>query len=122
MNRTNNTLGRLRTVLTHIAELAETHQCRAIINECDDALTWMAERNAPPTPREAEFLGYLRNWEKGNREYGPSYRELMAMLGLASLSGLQRLVIQCERKGLIERDPFHSRSLRLTRSAMFATY
>jgi len=66
------------------------------------------------TRKEHELLEFLRAFiaEHG---YAPSYDEMRTHLGLASKSGVNRLVVSLERQGRICREKDHPRSIRETR-------
>lgn len=64
------------------------------------------------TPREQECLAYIRE-HIAQREFSPSYDEIAARLGVASKSGVHRLVISLVAQGLITSRPNSKRSIAL---------
>lgn len=64
--------------------------------------------------RASDILDTIEDF---GREYGypPTIRELMERVGLRSTSAVHYHLGQLERKGLLSRDPKHSRGLRVNR-------
>lgn len=64
------------------------------------------------TPQQDRALGFIRGYiaETG---LSPSYSDICKGLGISSKSGVHRLVHGLAKRGLIEIDPEHSRSIRL---------
>lgn len=64
----------------------------------------------PATDRQLEVLAAIKRLtaEKG---YAPTMRELMAACGLASTFGMSCHLDALEKRGLIRRTPFTSRSI-----------
>ncbi len=65
-----------------------------------------------PTPRQAEVLQYLRSFiaEHG---YAPSMTEIGDHFGIRSKNAVNDHLVALEKKGLIEREPFKSRAIRI---------
>jgi excisionase family DNA binding protein len=72
------------------------------------------------TPRQAVVLGLIRGTIAATGE-SPSFRELAAALGCASLNAIADHLAALERKGLIERAPTEPRGIRLTDAGRAAT-
>lgn len=64
------------------------------------------------TARARELLVYL-----SERDTCPSFEEMQAALGLASKSGVYRLIEQLERRGYIRRQPGMARSIEIIQRA-----
>lgn len=64
------------------------------------------------TKRQADLLAFLRQHQAAHG-YGPSFDEMMVALGLASKSGIFRLLGGLENRGLIRRQPNRARSVLL---------
>lgn len=64
------------------------------------------------TKRQAELLKFIREYH-ARHGMTPTYREMLAALGLASLSGIHRIVSGLEERGHIRRLPAHGRSIAL---------
>lgn len=64
------------------------------------------------TPRQKEAYDFIRSFidEKG---YGPSYEEIQEAIGLASKSGVHRIIEGLEERDLIVRRPGMRRSIAL---------
>lgn len=71
-----------------------------------------AEPAAGLTKRQAELLDFIRA-----RRVCPSVREMAAHLGLASVSGVVRLLNSLEERGYIRRLPGQARSIAVVRRA-----
>lgn len=67
------------------------------------------------TPHERNLLYFLQEYMAGHDGVSPTVREMQAHLGLASPSGVSRLIDSLERQRLIARDRHCARSIRLTR-------
>lgn len=67
------------------------------------------------TPHERNLLYYLQEYVAGHGGVAPTVREMQAHLGLASPSGVSRLIDSLERQRLIARERHCARSIRLTR-------
>lgn len=61
------------------------------------------ESSIPLTPMQRRFMLALQERLKARPDIGPSYDELREDLGLASKSGIFRLVRDCEARGRIAR-------------------
>lgn len=64
------------------------------------------------TPRMAQAMRYIQAYV-ANEGYGPSFEEVRAYLGLASTSGVHRLMSALEQRGYIRRRPHQSRALEI---------
>lgn len=62
------------------------------------------------TPRQRECLDFIFNFSV-EHGYSPSFREMAAAMGLASTSGVHRLVLALEKRGYIRRLPRADRSI-----------
>lgn len=63
------------------------------------------------TKRQKDCLDYIdARWQETG--IPPSYREIASHLGLASVSGVHRLITALEERGCIERIPDRARALR----------
>lgn len=69
--------------------------------------------------RERALLRFIRVYTE-EHGYPPSRREMLPTIGLRSASDAQRLVLDLERKGLVEIDPNIQRGLRITKAGMIA--
>ncbi len=69
------------------------------------------------TKRQKEALDFIRSFDASN-EITPTFDEIRAGLGLASKSGVHRLVCGLEERGLIKRLPHRARSIELTEKGM----
>jgi len=67
------------------------------------------------TPREVQVLDYIRAYTS-EHVYSPSYQEMAKHLGAASTSSVHRIVRALKRKGFLEQEPGHSRSLKVAAS------
>lgn len=67
--------------------------------------------SAPLTPLQYRFMRVLQKRLSDRPGVGPTYEELRVDLGLASKSGVARLVAACEERGRIARLPNRDRSL-----------
>lgn len=64
-------------------------------------------------PREQQLLAAIKRLSDA-RGFQPTMRELSAAMGV-SVARVHQLVIACERKGLITREPGLARTYRLSR-------
>lgn len=71
------------------------------------------ETAIPLTPQQRRFMLALQSRLAARPDVGPTYEELREDLGLASKSGVFRLVRECEARGRIERMPRLERGLRV---------
>ena len=62
------------------------------------------------------LLAYIIDFYRRNH-YGPTFSEVMTDLGWSSKSLVDYHVTQLERRGLVERVPYHPRSLKPTQLA-----
>jgi repressor LexA len=69
------------------------------------------------TKRQKEALDFIRSFDATN-EIAPTFDEIRTGLGLASKSGVHRLVTGLEERGLIKRLPHRARSIELTEKGM----
>lgn len=60
------------------------------------------------------ILEFIKEY-KEEYENSPTYREIMEGVGLASTSTVSRHLIALQKEGLIERDRFLPRSIRIVR-------
>lgn len=74
-----------------------------------------------PTPRQAEVLAFIRA-SLAEHGYAPTIREIGAHLGISSFNGVNDHLVALEKKGLIEREPFKSRAIRLVESEGLERY
>lgn len=73
------------------------------------------ESSIPLTHQQRRFMLALQERIAAFPDVGPTYEELRADLGLASKSGVARLVSECVERGRIIRIPRAERSLRVIR-------
>lgn len=68
------------------------------------------------TKRQRDLLMFIRSYV---RKHGipPSFDEMKAALGLASKSGIHRLITALDERGMIERMPNRARAISLRRAA-----
>lgn len=64
------------------------------------------------TERQSRLLTFIKEFDQGNG-YMPSYVEMKEALGLASTSGVHRLVGGLEERGHVCRLPGKARSIQL---------
>lgn len=64
------------------------------------------------TPKQLECYRAMEGYKSRNGVM-PSYRELMELLGLKSLSGIHRMVEGMEERGALQRLPDRARAIRL---------
>ena len=69
------------------------------------------EPPAPLTPMQYRFMLALQKRLAANPDIGPTFEELKSDLGLASKSGVARLVASCIERGRISKLPNRDRSL-----------
>jgi repressor LexA len=69
------------------------------------------------TAKQAECMEFLRSYSRVNG-FSPTYSEIRDHLGLASKSGVLRLVIALEQRGHIRRLKHSSRAVRLVEPGM----
>ena len=67
--------------------------------------------SAPLTPMQRRFMLALQSRLETRPDIGPTYEELRIDMGMASRSGIARLVKECEQRGRLRRRPFSERSL-----------
>lgn len=67
------------------------------------------------TPQERNLLYFLQEYVAAHDGVPPTVREMQAHLGLASPSGVSRLIDSLERQRLVARERHCARSIRLTR-------
>lgn len=73
------------------------------------------EVSIPLTPMQRRFMLALQARLEARPDIGPTYDELRLDLGLASKSGVFRLVKECEARGRISRLPNSNRGLAVLR-------
>lgn len=64
------------------------------------------------TRRQRELLDFIRSYHS-EQGVTPTYLEMQEAVGLASRSGIARLVVGLEERGHIERIPHRARSIQL---------
>jgi len=64
----------------------------------------------PLTPRQQQVVEFIVAYSK-ERGRAPSYREIAAHLGVASVHTVHCHVTSIERKGRIRREPYEARNL-----------
>ena len=62
------------------------------------------------TPEQARLLAYIAEYSE-QEGHSPSYEQMKRAMGLASKSGINRLVVALEERGAIVRLPNHSRAI-----------
>lgn len=62
------------------------------------------------TPEQARLLAYIAEFSE-REGHSPSYEQMKRAMGLASKSGINRLVVALEERGAIVRLPNHSRAI-----------
>jgi repressor LexA len=67
------------------------------------------------TPRQQQALAFIKQYIAA-RGYAPTYVEIGKAMNLKSKSGVHRLVIGMEARGLIRRTPDKWRSIVITKS------
>lgn len=72
----------------------------------------LASNSGGLTKRQADTLGFIRSYHS---EHGitPTYSEIRDHLGIASKSGVNRIVVGIEDRGFIRRIPHRARSIAL---------
>ena len=70
------------------------------------------------TKKQRERLNFLRE-RRSEGEVSPSFDEMREALGLASKSGIHRLVVGLEDRGYINRIPNRKRTIRLVPEVPF---
>ena len=68
------------------------------------------------TKRQRDLLLFIRGYVS-KTGYPPSYDEMKDALGLASKSGVHRMVLALEERGYIDRIPDRARAIQLRRVA-----
>jgi repressor LexA len=71
----------------------------------------MSTTQLPPTDRQLEILGFLR---ERSRMAGPTVREVMHHFGFKSVNGAMCHLVALERKGLIRRHAGQARGIEVT--------
>lgn len=66
------------------------------------------------TPKMNQLLKYIAMYTRNNDGISPNYDEMKAALGLASKSGINRMLVEMESRGLLSRIPCKARSIYLT--------
>ena len=72
------------------------------------------ERKAPAaamTPKQKELLDFIKLYGTEQGGISPSYDEMKDYLGIASKSGIHRMVCELEERGLIRRLENRARSI-----------
>lgn len=62
------------------------------------------------TPEQSRLLAYISEFSE-QEGHSPSYEQMKRAMGLASKSGINRLVVALEERGAIVRLPNHSRAI-----------
>jgi hypothetical protein len=75
--------------------------------------------NLPPkmgglTDKQAKLLDFIRKHAAEHDGSTPTYEEMMRGIGLASKSGINRLVVGLEERGYLTRSPKRAQSIKLT--------
>lgn len=63
------------------------------------------------TAKQRDLLEFIRAFSAENGGVAPSYEEMMHAMGLASKSGIHRLVVALEERGFINRLPERARAI-----------
>lgn len=63
------------------------------------------------TQAQAELLHFIRTYMDQNSGVAPSFEEMKEAVGLASKSGVHRLILALEERGFIRRLPNRTRAL-----------
>ena len=63
------------------------------------------------TARQREIYDFIRSFSKENGGVAPSFDEMAAYAGLASKSGVYRVIAALEERGLIHRLPHRARAI-----------
>lgn len=63
------------------------------------------------TRRQKQLLDYIRGYQQANNGVPPSFDEMKAAMGLASKSGIHRLVMALEESGYLRRLPHRARAI-----------
>jgi SOS-response transcriptional repressor LexA len=67
--------------------------------------------------RDGALLRFIVEYQDANGGISPTYDEIAAALGLASKSGVHRLLVHAERIGMLRRLPGHSRAIEVSAQA-----
>lgn len=65
------------------------------------------------TPKQGALLDFIARYQREHRGVSPSFDEMAKAVGLASKSGVHRLVEGLVVRGALERLPTHARALRV---------
>lgn len=65
------------------------------------------------TPKQRDALNFIKAYYRESRGVCPSYTEIRDALGIASTSGVHRLVNGLERRGHIIREPGRARTIQV---------
>lgn len=71
------------------------------------------------TPTQARLLDFIQRFQATNR-FCPSYDEMRAEMGVASRSGISKLVLSLEDRGHIRRRPNCARSIEIIEHNLLA--
>ena len=69
------------------------------------------------TPAQAELLAFVENYQLEHSGASPSFEEMKQALGIASKSGVARLVYALEERGRLRRLPHRARALEIVPQA-----
>lgn len=67
------------------------------------------------TLKQKELLDFIANYQREQGGVSPTYREMMGAMGLASTSGIRRLLDGLEVQGYIRRHPSRARTVEVVR-------
>ena len=73
------------------------------------------------TRKQAELLSYIETYMTTER-VAPSFEEMKVAVGLKSKSGVARLILALEERGLIRRLPNRARALEVTQDNPLAVF
>lgn len=65
------------------------------------------------TPKQRELLDFIARYQRDHRGVSPSFAEMAQAIGLASKSGVHRLIECLVERGALERLPTQARALRV---------
>ena len=68
------------------------------------------------TQKQDDLLSYIQDYHRQNGRVSPSFDEMQAAMGLASKSGIHRLLTSLEERGMIRRIKSHARAIEIVGS------
>lgn len=85
----------------------------------DEIVRQMVPRRADMglTVRQRQCLGFIRGYLEMSGGISPSYDQIGEFIGLASKSGIHRLIVGLEERGAIRRLPGQARSIQLVNNS-----